>query len=61
MDRYACTNVGAYGLCPTQWFTSHILLIGDRREMATVQTIKYALITLAGATGIFVDTVFVVI
>jgi hypothetical protein len=29
--------------------------------MANIQTIKYALITLAGATGIFIDTLFVVI
>jgi len=29
--------------------------------MATVQTIKYALITLAGAAGILLDTLFVVI
>ena len=40
---------------------TYVLFNGGRREMATVQTIKYALITLAGATGILIDTLFVVI
>lgn len=40
---------------------TYIFLNGGRREMANIQTIKYALITLAGATGIFIDTLFVVI